>query len=94
MRTIRVSNTLNPDSARHRYSVGPDLDLNCFLRLSVNDTSGYKRKMYNKPTDGAKLPMQTDNEQSGKRILETYYSLNLAIFVALLDQHMCGFPTG
>ena len=47
--------------------------------------------MYNKPADGAKLPMQLGNEQYGKRILEPTSSLNLAIFVALLDRDICGF---
>ena len=35
--TIRVSNSLDPDQARH--NVGPDLDPNCLQRLSVDDTS-------------------------------------------------------
>ena len=33
--TIRVSNSLDPDQARH--TVGPDLDPNCLQRLSVDD---------------------------------------------------------
>ena len=35
--TIRVSNSLDPDQARHY--VGPDLDPNCLQRLSADDTS-------------------------------------------------------
>ena len=35
--TIRVSNSLNPDQARH--FVGPDLVLNCLQKLSADDTS-------------------------------------------------------
>ena len=35
--TIRVSNSLEPDQARH--FVGPDLDPNCLQKLSANDTS-------------------------------------------------------
>ena len=35
--TIRVSNSLDPEEARH--FVGPDLDQNCFPRLSADDTS-------------------------------------------------------
>ena len=35
--TIRVSSSLNPDQAQH--FVGPDLDPNCLLRLSAEDTS-------------------------------------------------------
>ena len=35
--TIRVSNSLDPDQARH--FVGPDLDPNCLQRLSADDTS-------------------------------------------------------
>ena len=31
-----MSNSLDPDQAQH--SVGPDLDLNCFNRLSADDT--------------------------------------------------------
>ena len=34
--TIKVSNSLNPDQARH--FVGPDLDPNCLQRLSADDT--------------------------------------------------------
>ena len=40
--TIRVSNSLDPDQARH--FVGPDLGPNCFQRLSANDTSRQKVK--------------------------------------------------
>ena len=32
---IRVSNSLDPDQARH--FVGPDLDSNCLQRLSADD---------------------------------------------------------
>ena len=35
--TIRVSNSLDPDQARH--SVGPDLGPNCLQRLSADDNS-------------------------------------------------------
>ena len=35
--TIRVSNSLDPDQARH--FVGPDLGSNCLLRLSADDKS-------------------------------------------------------
>ena len=35
--TIRVSNNLDPDQARH--FVGPDLGPNCLKRLSTDDTS-------------------------------------------------------
>ena len=35
--TIRVSNSLDPDRAHH--FVGPDLDVNCMQRLSIDDTS-------------------------------------------------------
>ena len=35
--TIRVTNSLNPDQARH--FVRPDLGKNCLQKLSVNDTS-------------------------------------------------------
>ena len=35
--TIRVSNSLNPDQARH--FVGPDLDPNCLQRLSADNKS-------------------------------------------------------
>ena len=34
---IRVSNSLDPDQARH--SVGPDLGPNCLRRLSADGTS-------------------------------------------------------
>ena len=34
--TIRVSNSLDPDQARH--FVGPDLGSNCLQRLSADDT--------------------------------------------------------
>ena len=34
---IRVSNSLDPDYARH--FVGPDLGPNCLQRLSADDTS-------------------------------------------------------
>ena len=34
---IRVSNSLDPDQARH--FVGPDLGPNCLQRLSADDTS-------------------------------------------------------
>ena len=36
--TIRVSNSLDPDQARH--SVGPDLGPNCLKRLSADVTAG------------------------------------------------------
>ena len=36
--TIRVSNSSDPDQARH--FVGPDLDPNCLQRLSADDTKG------------------------------------------------------
>ena len=35
--TIRVSNSLDPDQARHY--VGPDLDPNCLQRLSADNES-------------------------------------------------------
>ena len=35
--TIRVSNSLDPDQARH--FVGPDLGLNCLQRFLADDTS-------------------------------------------------------
>ena len=35
--TFRVSNSLDPDQARH--FVGPDLGPNCLPRLSANNTS-------------------------------------------------------
>ena len=35
--TVRVSNSLDPDQARH--FVGPDLCSNCLQRLSADDTS-------------------------------------------------------
>ena len=35
--TIRVSNSLDPDQARH--FVGPDLGPNCLQRLTADDTS-------------------------------------------------------
>ena len=34
--TIRVSNSLDPDQARH--SVGPDLGPNCLQKLSADDS--------------------------------------------------------
>ena len=34
---MRVSNSLDPDQARH--FVGPDLGLNCLQRSSADDTS-------------------------------------------------------
>ena len=39
--TIRVSNSLDPDQARHLCwpNVGPDLGQNCLHRLSAGDTS-------------------------------------------------------
>ena len=40
--TIRVSNSLNPDQARH--FVGPDLDPNCLQMLSADDTSRQRVK--------------------------------------------------
>ena len=38
--TMRVSNSLDPDQARH--FVGPDLCPNCLQRLSADDTNGQK----------------------------------------------------
>ena len=35
--TIRVSNSLDPDQARH--FVGPDLGPNCLQKLTADDTS-------------------------------------------------------
>ena len=40
--TIRVSNSLDPDQARH--FVGPDLDPNCLQMLSADDTSRQRVK--------------------------------------------------
>ena len=40
--TIRVSNSLEPDQARH--FVGPDLGPNCLQRLSADDTSRQRVK--------------------------------------------------
>ena len=40
--TIRVSNNLDPDQARH--FVGPDLGPNCLQRLSSDDTSRQRVK--------------------------------------------------
>ena len=47
--TIRVSNSLDPDKARH--SVGPDLGPNCLQRLSSGDTSlqRVKNEAFTKP---------------------------------------------
>ena len=39
---INVSNSLDPDQARH--FVGPDLGPNCLEKLSADDTSRYKVK--------------------------------------------------
>ena len=39
--TIRVSNSLDPDQARH--FVGPDLGPNCLQRLSAEDKSRHNR---------------------------------------------------
>ena len=45
--TIRVSNSLDPDQARHL--MGSDLDPNCLQRLSADDTSRQRVKsMYDK----------------------------------------------
>ena len=41
--TIRVSNSLDPDQARHY--VRPDLGPNCLQRLSVDDTSRQRVKI-------------------------------------------------
>ena len=38
--TLRVSNSLDPDQARH--FAGPDLGLNCLQKLSADDTSGHR----------------------------------------------------
>ena len=38
--TIRVSNSLDPDQARH--FVGPDLGPICLQRLSADDTSRFR----------------------------------------------------
>ena len=38
--TSKLSNSLNPDQARH--FVGPDLGPNCLKRLSADDTSRQK----------------------------------------------------
>ena len=44
--TIRVSNSLDPDQARHL--VGPDLGPNCLQKLSADDTQvGKKLKLKN-----------------------------------------------
>ena len=40
--SLRVSNSLDPDQARHY--VGPDLDPNCLQRLSANEASRQKVK--------------------------------------------------
>ena len=39
-KTIRVSNSLEPDQARRL--VGPDLDPNCLQRLIADDSNGQK----------------------------------------------------
>ena len=41
--TIRVSNSLDPDQARH--FVGPDLGPNCLQRLSADNTSKRRAKV-------------------------------------------------
>ena len=43
--TIRVSNSLDLDQARH--FVGPDLGPNCLQRLSADDTSRQRVKLLN-----------------------------------------------
>ena len=43
MNTIRVSNSLDPDQARHY--VGPDLGPNFLQRLSADDTSMHVKLM-------------------------------------------------
>ena len=40
MNTIRVSNSLDPDNARH--FVGPDLGPNCLQMLSADNTGRYR----------------------------------------------------
>ena len=42
--TIRVSNSLNPDRARHK--VGPDLGPNCLQRLSADGTSRLRVNLF------------------------------------------------
>ena len=42
--TIRVSNSLDPDQARH--IVGPDLGPNCLRSLSADDSSRQRGKFY------------------------------------------------
>ena len=44
--TIRVSNSLDPDQARH--FVGPDLGQNCLQRLSADDTRRWRVKGFRK----------------------------------------------
>ena len=41
---IRISNSFDPDKARH--FVGPDLDQNCLQRLSADDTSRQRIKAH------------------------------------------------
>ena len=43
--TIRVSNSLDPDQARH--NIGPDLGPNYFTRLLADDTSRQRVKSWN-----------------------------------------------
>ena len=45
MNIIRVSNSLDPEQARH--CVGPDLGPNCLQRLSADDTSMLRVKGHN-----------------------------------------------
>ena len=45
--TIRVSNSLDSDQARH--FVGPDLGANCLLMLSADDTEVFFSIFRNKP---------------------------------------------
>ena len=41
---MRVSNSLDPDKARH--FVGPNLDQNCLQSLSADDTSKHRGMLY------------------------------------------------
>ena len=80
--TIRVSNNLDPDQARH--SVRPDLGSNCLQRLSVDNTS--RQRVSIKETEGA-------NIQSDKAISASSYEKRALSHRQPANTMPCNIPT-
>ena len=87
--TIRASNSLDPDQARH--FVGPDLDPNCFQRVPADDTSTPRVNIFHLNPEGSILSMKRFPEC----LVKWWYQIFLwqILFDSLCSRPPLGIPS-